>query len=94
MIINASTVILTLLIVIGIGFGGLRLIRQFALQIAVENFEANQAMDEKDERDRKKKIALADAAASDAFQKVEPLIKKNGSRPPSPVEQEVAVENV
>eukprot|EP00553_Chaetoceros_curvisetus_P007251 CAMPEP_0204617098 /NCGR_PEP_ID=MMETSP0717-20131115/4161_1 /ASSEMBLY_ACC=CAM_ASM_000666 /TAXON_ID=230516 /ORGANISM="Chaetoceros curvisetus" /LENGTH=94 /DNA_ID=CAMNT_0051630519 /DNA_START=95 /DNA_END=379 /DNA_ORIENTATION=- len=94
MIINTSTVLITVLIIVGIGFGGLHLIRQFALQIAVENFEANQAMDEKDEQERKKKIILADAAASDAFQKVEPLIKKNGSRPPSPVGQEEGPESV
>lgn len=86
MIINASTVIVTILVVSAVGFGGLQLIRQFALQIAVENFEANQAMDEKEEKSRKKKIALADAAASSAFQKVEPLIQKNGtgSRPNTP----------
>lgn len=79
MIINASTIIVTIIIVSAVGFGGLQLIRQFALQIAVENFEANQALDEKEEKSRKKKIALADAAASSAFQKVEPLIQKNGS---------------
>jgi len=88
MIINASTIIVTVIVVSAIGFGGLQLIRQFALQIAVENFEANQAMDEKEEKSRKKKIALADAAASSAFQKVEPLIQKNGagtgSRPNTP----------
>lgn len=45
-------------------------------------------MDEKEEKSRKKKIAQADAAASSAFQKVEPLIQKNGtgsgSRPNTP----------
>jgi len=37
-------------------------------------------MDTKAEKERKKKIALADQAASDAFRKVEPLIvQKNGN---------------
>ena len=62
------------------------MVRQFALSIALENHEANEAMDTKEEKQRKKKIALADEAASAAFRIVEPLIKK-GSRPSTPVQE-------
>lgn len=87
MIINAKTFILTLLVILVVGYLGLQLIRQFALSIALENHESNQANDMKEDQQRKKKIALADQAATDAFKKVEPLIKKNtGSRPSSPYE--------
>ena len=86
MIINAGTFILTIILIVVLGYGGLQLIRQFALSIAVENHEANQELDTKEEKQRKKKIELADKAASDAFRKVEPLIKKSGgSRPSTPV---------
>jgi len=88
MIINAKTFFLTLLLILTVGYVGLQLIRQFALSIALENHESNQANDTKEDAQRKKKIALADKAASDAFRKVEPLIKKNtGSRPSSPVDR-------
>mmetsp|Transcript_15264 Transcript_15264/g.28737 ORF Transcript_15264/g.28737 Transcript_15264/m.28737 type:complete len:106 (-) Transcript_15264:118-435(-) len=76
MIINAKTVILTLILIAIVSYVGLRFIRQFALSIALENHEANQELDAKEDRERKKRIALADKAASDAFQKVEPLIRK------------------
>ncbi len=36
-------------------------------------------MDTKAEQERKRKIALADQAASDAFRKVEPLIVQTGA---------------
>jgi hypothetical protein len=62
------------------------MVRQFALSIALENHEANEAMDTKEERNRKKKIAQADEAASAAFRIVEPLIKK-GSRPNTPTKE-------
>ena len=84
MIINAKTVILSLIVISIVGYFALQMIRQFALSIALENHQANEAMDSKEEAERKKKIALADIRASDAFKKVEPLIKK-GSRPSTPV---------
>ena len=86
MIINAKTFILTTILILIVAYFGLHFIRQFALSIALENHEANQALDTKEEIRRKKKIELADKAASDAFRKVEPLIKTAGSRPSSPVE--------
>ena len=93
MIINAKTFFLTLVVLVAIGYVALQLIRQFALSIAMENHESNQANDTKEEAERKKKIKLADEAAANAFKKVEPLIKKNPStsRPSTPVEDEEKV---
>ena len=79
MIHKLGTVIVTLIIIAVIGYVGLTLIRQFAFSIALENHEANAAMDMKEETERKRKIALADQAASDAFRKVEPLIGTTAS---------------
>ena len=79
MIHKLGTVIVTLIIIAVIGYVGLTLIRQFAFSIALENHEANAAMDMKEETERKRKIALADQAASDAFRKVEPLIGTSSS---------------
>ena len=80
MIHKLGTVIITVIIITILGYIGLSLIRQFAFSIALENHEANMVMDTKVEQERKRKIALADQAASDAFRKVEPLIvqKHNG----------------
>ncbi len=74
MIHKLGTVIVTLLIIAVIGYVGLTLIRQFAFSIALENHEANLALDGKEDAERKRKIALADQAASAAYRKVEPLI--------------------
>jgi hypothetical protein len=84
MLINAKTVILTLILVAVVGYVALQMVRQFALSIALENHDANEALDSKEQKERKKKMAFADEAASAAFRKVEPLIKK-GSRPNTPV---------
>ena len=78
MIHKLGTVIITLIIIAVIGYIGLSLIRQFAFSIALENHEANAALDSKEEMERKRKIALTDQAASDAFRKVEPLITNGG----------------
>lgn len=81
MIHKIGTVIITLIIITILGYVGLTLIRQFAFSIALENHEANTADDLKEEVERKRKIALADEAASQAFRKVEPLmagVKKSG----------------
>ena len=78
MIHKIGTVILTLIIITIVGYIGLTLIRQFAFSIALENHEANLSNDLKEEKERKRKIALADEAASSAFRKVEPLISVKG----------------
>lgn len=71
MIIDAKSVIITL-IVVGLAFSlGVKLIRKFALQIAQENHDAISAMDQAQEQERLKKERVADAAASAAFAKVE-----------------------
>ena len=74
MIHKLGTVIITLIIITIVAYIGLTLIRQFAFSIALENHEANTLNDAKEDAERKRKIALADEAASNAFQKVEPLI--------------------
>ena len=75
MIIDAKTVIITLLIIIVAFFIGLRMVRAFALSIAQENYDANAALDEAAEEKRMKLERNADAAAASAFAKVEPLLK-------------------
>mmetsp|Transcript_7132 Transcript_7132/g.13190 ORF Transcript_7132/g.13190 Transcript_7132/m.13190 type:complete len:94 (+) Transcript_7132:120-401(+) len=75
MIIDAKTIIITLVIVLGAGIYGLKFIRQFALQIAQENHDAVVAMDQQEEQQRLKKERAADAAAAAAFAKVEPILK-------------------
>ena len=77
MIINAPTILLTLVIIAVAGYFGLNFIRQFALSIALENHEANLAQDTEEEKNRQKKMEAADAAANAAFQKVQPLLPLN-----------------
>ena len=79
MIHKLGTVIITLIIITIVAYIGLTLIRQFAFSIALENHEANTLNDAKEDAERKRKIALADEAASNAFQKVEPLISSKSS---------------
>ena len=74
MIIDAKTVIVTLLIIAIAFVAGLRFVRSFALSIAQENLDANMAMDQETEERRLKKERDADAAAASAFAKVEPLL--------------------
>jgi len=77
MIINAKTTVVVLL-VIGVAFyWGLSVARTFALSIAQENHDANVALDMTEEAKRAKKERDADAAASAAFAKVEPLLPAN-----------------
>lgn len=74
MIIDAKTVILTLLIVgVAVVFG-LRFVRAFALQIAQENHDAIALMDQASEERRRKRERAADAAAASAFAKVKPIL--------------------
>lgn len=76
MIIDAKTVVITLVLV-GIAlYLGLKLIRQFALQIAQENHDTNMAIDQAEEEQRLKRQRDADTAAATAFAKVEPLLSK------------------
>mmetsp|Transcript_6084 Transcript_6084/g.10616 ORF Transcript_6084/g.10616 Transcript_6084/m.10616 type:complete len:98 (+) Transcript_6084:191-484(+) len=74
MIIDAKTVIVTLIIVAVAFVAGLRLVRSFALSIAQENLDANTAMDLKIEEQRQREERDADTAAKAAFAKVKPLL--------------------
>uniref|UniRef100_A0A7S1VU70 Uncharacterized protein n=1 Tax=Grammatophora oceanica TaxID=210454 RepID=A0A7S1VU70_9STRA len=79
MIIDAKTIIITLLIV-GAGFYfGLQFVRSFALSIAQENHDANMALDQAEEDKRQKQERNADSAAANAFAKVEPLLAANST---------------
>ena len=74
MIINAKTIILSLLGIAVFMYVGLQLIRQFALQIAQENHDAVLAMDARTEESRRRKERAADQAAQQAFAKVQPIL--------------------
>jgi hypothetical protein len=74
MIIDAKTIIITLVVVVIAFTWGLKFIRKFALQIAQENHAAVAAMDQDEEDLRRKKERAADAAAATAFAKVEPML--------------------
>mmetsp|Transcript_23531 Transcript_23531/g.28272 ORF Transcript_23531/g.28272 Transcript_23531/m.28272 type:complete len:117 (+) Transcript_23531:65-415(+) len=74
MIIDAKSIIMTLLIATVAFYVGLKFVRKFALSIAQENHDAVTAMDQADEAKLKKKQRDADAAAASAYAKVEPLI--------------------
>jgi hypothetical protein len=75
MIIDAKSIIITLLVVATAGVYGLKFVRKFALQIAQENHDAVVAMEQEEEHQRLKKERAADAAAAAAFAKVEPILK-------------------
>mmetsp|Transcript_2884 Transcript_2884/g.6794 ORF Transcript_2884/g.6794 Transcript_2884/m.6794 type:complete len:95 (+) Transcript_2884:223-507(+) len=75
MIIDAKSIIVTLLIVSVAFVWGLKLVRTFALQIAQENHDAVMAMEQEDEQQRLKKERAADAAADAAYAHVEPILK-------------------
>ena len=74
MIINTGTVILTLILCAFFLYGGLQLVRKFALQIAQENHDAVTAMDNAAENKRLKREREADEAAAAAFAKVKPML--------------------
>lgn len=74
MIIDAKTITVTLIIVAFAFYFGLHFIRQLTLSIAQENHDANLAMDMSEEAKRAKRQRDADAAASAAFEKVQPLL--------------------
>jgi len=74
MIIDAKTILLTLVFICMAGYVGLRLIRSFALTIAQENHAANVALDTASEIQRTKRIREADEMVASAFSNVEPLV--------------------
>lgn len=74
MIIDAKSVIFTLIVVLVAGYFGLKFIRKFALQIAEENHQAIRSMDAEEDEARQKKERQADAAAASAFAKVQPIL--------------------
>ena len=83
MIIDAKSIILTLIVVAVAFIWGIKFIRKFALQIAQENHAAVAAMDQEDEQDRRKKERAADAAASAAFAKVGNTVPNVAAAPQS-----------
>lgn len=74
MIIDAKTIILTLILVSIAFYFGLKFIRAFALSIAQQQHDANVAMDQEEQEQRVKREKQADAAAASAYAKVEPLL--------------------
>lgn len=74
MIINAQTITITILIISVAFYAGLQVVRRFALTIAQENHDANVAEDMAEEAKRLRRERDADAAASAAFAKVEPML--------------------
>ncbi len=81
MIIDVKSVIVTLLIVAVAFVWGLKLVRQFALQIAQENHDAVTAMEQEEEQRRARKERAADAAANAAFAQVEPILNISAGQP-------------
>lgn len=74
MIIDAKTVVITLIVVAIAFYAGLQVVRRFALTIAQENLDANMADDAAEEAKRLKRERDADAAAASALAKVQPLL--------------------
>ena len=74
MIINTPTVIITLIIIAAAFYVGLHAVRSFAYSIALENHDANVALDNEEESKRLRMEKQAEAAESAAFAKVEPLL--------------------
>jgi len=74
MIINATTVSIGIVVIAVAFYAGLQVIRHFALTIAQENHDANLEEDQREEIKRMKRERDADAAATAAFAKVEPML--------------------
>ena len=76
MILNGKTVCFILICIFFAGYIGLQLIRNFAYNIAVENIEANSAMDSEQDKERRRRdeAETVELAAASAFAKVEPLL--------------------
>ena len=77
MIIDAKSIILTLIIVILGCYGGLKFVRKFALQIAQENHDAIKAMDAEEDEHRQKRERVANAEVDSAFAKVKPILTQD-----------------
>ena len=74
MIIDAKSIILTLFLVSLGCYGGLKFVRQFALQIAQENHDAIKAMDAEEDEHRQKRERAANAEVEKSFAKVKPIL--------------------
>lgn len=74
MIINTSTIFLTLLVIVIFLYGGLQLVRKFAYEIAMENHEAVTALDNAAQAERMRKERAADEQEAAAYAKVQPLL--------------------
>jgi hypothetical protein len=90
MYINAHTVVITLILITIGCYGGLQLVRKFALQIAQENHDAIVAMDAADNEKHKRRVYAADQAAAAAYAKVQqqpllPITVNSTVQLPSPV---------
>eukprot|EP00523_Entomoneis_sp_CCMP467_P000961 CAMPEP_0168758786 /NCGR_PEP_ID=MMETSP0724-20121128/21885_1 /TAXON_ID=265536 /ORGANISM="Amphiprora sp., Strain CCMP467" /LENGTH=126 /DNA_ID=CAMNT_0008807685 /DNA_START=158 /DNA_END=538 /DNA_ORIENTATION=+ len=81
MIINTSTIFLTLLLVVVFLYGGLQLVRKFAYEIAMENHEAVTALDNAAQAERLRKERAADEQAAAAYAKVQPLLHTKLTQP-------------
>jgi len=75
MIIDAKSIVVTLIIVAAAFNYGLKFIQKFALEIAQENHDAVTAMGQEEEQQRLKKEKAADAAAAAAYAQVESILK-------------------
>jgi len=96
MIMDAKTIILTLLLVSVAFYLGLKFVRAFALSIAQENHEANVAADQAEEERRVKREKQADTAAATAYAKVEPLmtVTKEEKQATEEVKSETEVDTI
>ena len=74
MIINATSITIGIVIIAVAFYAGLHVIRHFALTIAQENHDANLEEDQREEMKRLRRERDADAAATAAFAKVEPML--------------------
>lgn len=70
MIINATTIVITLVVIAGAAYIGLYFVRKFALEIAQENHDAIMKLDAAEEDARVKREKQADEAAASAYAKV------------------------
>jgi hypothetical protein len=78
MIINATTVVVTLLGIAVAAYIGLHFVRKFALEIAQENHDAIMKMDAAEDEARVKRERQADEAAASAYAKVSTTTSGNG----------------
>jgi len=82
MILTTTTITIGIVIIAVAFYAGLHVIRHFALTIAQENHDANMEEDQREVMKRMKKERDADAAASAAFAKVEPMLATTQMKSP------------